>query len=101
MQPDLFTPGNALWRTNDRQTSIEAGESVAPSISELQTLVLHTLKTHGPMTDEQLENHFEVGRFAQTTMRKRRTDLFHLGLVDAAGKVPNSRGRFMILWKAK
>lgn len=90
-----------MVRSGDHGTSVMAAESVAESMSELQQKVYSALKTYGPLTDEELESLPQFARFAYSTVRKRRTDLYQNGAVFKIGEKLNSRRRQMIVWGLK
>lgn len=92
-----------LARRPDRTTSVEAALAVAPHLSALQAEVLDFLRAHGPATDEQINDAFQrraPGRYAESTVRHRRSDLTAKGLVVADGEEENSRGQRVNVWKA-
>ena len=90
-----------MVRSGDHSTSVMAAEAVAENMSELQQKVCAAFKTYGPMTDEELEALPQFSRFAYSTVRKRRTDLYQNGTVFKIGEKLNSRRRQMIVWGLK
>lgn len=87
-----------LVRVVDPDTSRLAAECLIPNLTKLQALVYETIKLHGPVTDEKLENCFDRNAFGPTTIRKRRTELYQAGVLRDVGRATNARGRSMILW---
>lgn len=78
-----------------------AAESLS-NLSELQARVLAWFQRNGPATDEQLERDAEFASLAPSTARKRRSDLYEMGLLrDTGERAVNSRGRMMILWECR
>jgi len=69
-----------MTRTRDRSTSITAAASVR--VTESQMLALRTLSENpNGLTDFELA---DLTHRQQTSIGKRRVDLYHVGLVDAA-----------------
>lgn len=66
-------------------------------ISDLHELVLEALRA-GPLTDEELERLPQFARLAPSTVRKRRSELFHMGRIKRSAVVQNARGRPMLKW---
>jgi hypothetical protein len=90
-----------LARNPDWSTSVDAAEAVSDILSELQGLVLGYLQQYGPSTDERINEAFEAaypGRYAESTVRHRRSDLSKRGLVRSVGITKNSRGQTVALW---
>lgn len=87
-----------MVRREDHATSVEAAVAVAVHVSDLQGRVLEAFRQVGPMTDERLERLERFARYAYSTLRKRRTELYHLGKLVAVGSEINSRGRRMLVW---
>ena len=90
-----------LVRRPEYETSIEGATTIAPRRSQLQLRVLRSFAIYGPMTDEELRAIPEFEHMAESTVRKRRTELFQQGLVNPIGKKPNSRGRNMLIWSIR
>lgn len=81
------------------ETSRAAAESLG-DLRPLQRAVLRRLIDE-PLTDEELEEEFSDQGYATSTVRKRRTELAHAGLVDRATYVRNTRsGRSAVVWQA-
>ena len=71
-----------------------------PRASALQRLVLAAfqLAQPTPLDDEMLERLDEFARYAPSTIRKRRSELFQAGWLVAVGEGRNSRGWRMTRW---
>lgn len=105
--PDLFVSGALLDQTMTRQpdhaTSEAAAAKVRVRIGELHLRVYAALKLIGPATDEQLKAYFDKvdpGRFAESTIRKRRGELRDAQHVVEDGEARNARGDRMKRWRA-
>jgi len=99
--PDLFSI-KGMVRANDYNTSIEAAQSVEPKRSILQQLILQAFELFGPMTDDELErlSFFKMKGYAETTVSKRRTELFQKGLLKLSNQERRSvNGRKMKVWE--
>ena len=83
----------------DPLTSRRAAERIAPKRTALHTRVLAAFATHGPMTDETLERLPDFAAYGPSTIRKRRSELYQQGAVQAAGEATNSRGHRMVIWR--
>ena len=75
--PDTGTPQG--YRATDPQTSRDAAARIEPKLSDLQADVLAALKSAGDrgMTDRELERLPWFADRAPSTIRKRRSDLYH------------------------
>jgi hypothetical protein len=87
-------------RWTDPETSWEAAEAFTNErLSDIQWDVLQFYRLRHFATDEELEDYFKDKYHAQTTVSKRRTDLYHLGILyDTKVKVWNRNNRRMTLW---
>lgn len=92
-------------RRTDPQTSHDAADKVE-HISRVQTVILLILWTRGPMTDPQIEEHYN-SRVADGTapmhsgsgLRTRRKELVDKGHIKATGrKVKLDSGRYATVW---
>lgn len=83
-------------------TSIAAAEHASKSRESIKAIALGMLRDRGDMTDEELGDALApLGITAESTPRKRRTDLYHEGLVIDSGARRLARsGRAMIVWHA-
>ena len=90
---------SGMIRRGDCVTSIAAAESILNIVSGLRHEIYELLSTKGPMTDEELEKSFTG--YGPSTVRKRRSELYHLGLLETAGTRINKRHRPMFLWRPK
>ena len=85
-----------LYRAADYATSREAAAAVAPHLSALQIDVLgHIRRGGGVVTDGELEGLECFSRYSYSTVRKRRTELLAMGLIEPSGRI----GRFTT-WRA-
>jgi len=94
-----FLPGynrKRMTRREDYDTSNEAADRVFTKLRPLQKRVLAALRKK-PMTDRQLEALPEFEEYMYSTVRKRRSELFQDGLVEKAGRDPETR---MTIWRA-
>lgn len=90
-------------RNTDPSTSREAAASVL-RIRETQQHILDTLRTHGPLTDEQISHvAFEEGWYTSPSgLRTRRAELVEKGLIaDSGERHRTASGRRTIIWKAR
>lgn len=84
---DLFTLADQrMVRIPSHETSIDAAKSVLPCRTVLQSQILSALKVHGPMTDGELESLPQFSVYGPSTVRKRRSELFHDGRVRLTGE---------------
>lgn len=88
-------PLTGLWRANDHSTSIEAGLAVSEKRSALQATILEALQRLGPMTDRELEALPVFARYAPSTVRKRRSELYQDECIEPTGE---RRGRLKV-WR--
>ena len=84
-------------RNRDPETAKIAGDSFYRKISSLHLRILEAFKT-GPLTDETLERLPVFSSLAPSTVRKRRSELYYLGLLRHHDTVINRRGRPMMRW---
>ena len=84
---DQPTTTLGMVRTDDRETAVLAAETVLPKLNRLRTRVLALIAEAGPdgLTDKELEQLPEFARYAYSTVRKRRTELFQAGYLVEAG----------------
>jgi hypothetical protein len=97
-----------MVRNADHDTSVLAAEHQAEKRSELQILVREALRRESRtrvfsdglkgLTDEELRLLPEFGGLAESTVRKRRTELRQKGDVVAIGKRLNSFNEWMKVW---
>lgn len=98
-QPDLFDDVRGMVRNADCETSIDAAHAIERKLSALQTRVLGLVAAHGPVSDEFLSDFAMQHGMAESTMRKRRTELRDGGLIECAGLEVNRRGRTQMTWR--
>ena len=101
MNDDLLTRIRGMVRKGDPFTCILAAGGVERRASELHAAITEELYWNGHgMTDQELEDlpRFRP-RYAYSTVRKRRTELFQAGLLVNTGKTRiNPRRQTMIVW---
>jgi len=88
-----------LSRCIDPPTSREAGESVKPHLTDLQKKVYYYIKSHGMVTDSQIVEFGAQHGYAESTLRKRRSELSQLGALEFCGTRQNARGRKEGVWQ--
>lgn len=94
---DLF----AYARWSDPQTSFDAAASVT-HISEAQNTILHILKLHGPLTDEQIFDWLCGYPISPSGARSRRNELVKMGKVLDTGERRLTRlERKSVVWMAR
>lgn len=83
---DLFTLADErMVRVPDHQTSIDAAKAILPCRTVLQQQIINALLVHGPMTDGELEGLRIFAAYGPSTVRKRRSELFHDGRIIRTG----------------
>jgi len=77
-----------MVRRDDPTTSVRAARSVVRGISALQRQVLEVIAAAGAagVTDGELEALPAFGKFAYSTVRKRRTELYQGGYLEVVGE---------------
>jgi len=96
----LYPNTKGMVRRNDPNTSHEAAQGVVRrNISNLQREVMEAFEAKGPMTDSELEELPQFVRYAYSTVRKRRTELYQKGeLVMCDFERANKYGSTMKVW---
>ena len=86
-----------LFRRESRQTSIDAAQSIVPSLTEIQNAVLQYANTMPTgFTDDQMNRHFQS---YGSTYRTRRAELTAKNLIVDSGKVSRlPSGRNATVW---
>jgi hypothetical protein len=83
-------------------TEVEAALSLLPNLSQLRMRVyLAFINEPEGLTDSEVESRSEFSGLAPSTVRKRRSELYHLGALRAVGKRKNTvhqNGRNMTVW---
>jgi hypothetical protein len=87
-----------MVRRENPSTSTAAAKIIVRGVSDLQRRVLEAFTQHGPMTDEELELLPQFSHYGQTTVRKRRTELYQANKLERYSTKPNSAGVGMIVW---
>jgi len=79
-------------------TSERAAQEIAGSVGTLRRMILDYIQRIGPISDEQIQDHFMMN---PSTERPRRIELVKLGLVRDSGLTIRTRsGRACTLWCA-
>jgi len=86
-----------LFRRESRQTSIDAAESIVPSLTDIQNAVLQYANTMPTgFTDDQMNRHFQT---YGSTYRTRRAELTAKNLIVDSGKLARlPSGRNATVW---
>lgn len=100
-QLPLFFDTRGMVRRHDFNTSRQAAEGVVQrGKSKLHRMILEAFRVHGPMTDIELEELPQFAHYAQTTVSKRRTELYQRGdLVLCDFERRNKHGCLMKVWR--
>jgi hypothetical protein len=92
---DLFK----MFRRDAKDTSVEAAESIAPSVPKIASIVFEYAAMRGSQgfTDEEMNEYFETHK---SSYRARRAELVDRGLIEDSGvRVKGPNGRNMIVWR--
>jgi len=92
---DLFK----MFRRDAQDTSVEAAESIAPSVPKIASIVFEYAAMRGSQgfTDEEMNEYFETHK---SSYRARRAELVDRGLIEDSGvRVKGPNGRNMIVWR--
>lgn len=78
----------AAARAADLETARAAGDRVRPRVHALHAAVLDAFRAvhPTPLTDRELETRPEFARYAPSTIRKRRSELYQAGALIAVGE---------------
>lgn len=92
----------AAARASDPATSHAAAEvaTTQPRLSRLQAQVLDAIRAHPGITDAELEALPVFQRYGPSTVRKRRTDLLQMGMIEAIGTATRARS-VLLRWRAR
>lgn len=88
-----------LTRNTDPPTSQEAARTVGKSLNDLQATVLEFIRQRGTVIDSDLVAWGVSQGYAESTLRKRRTELSQMGLLELVGQRKNQRGRKELVWQ--
>ena len=91
-----------LARSTDPTTSHDAAASARAAAPTIRAAVLAALRSHGPMTDEELlhQLHRDGVRCSPSGARTRRAELVRAGQVEDSGEVAlTASGRRTIIWQ--
>ena len=98
----MVLPGSADARVTDPDTSHEARDSItATKAAASCEEVLRILRTHGPLTDEQISGHHRaqwIVEFSDSRLRTARHELVEAGHVVDAGEGLTRSGRRCKKW---
>jgi hypothetical protein len=92
---DLFK----MFRRDAQDTSVQAAESIAPSVPKIASIVFEYAAMRGSQgfTDEEMNEYFETHK---SSYRARRAELVDRGLIEDSGvRVKGPNGRNMIVWR--
>ena len=92
---DLFK----MFRRDAKDTSVEAAESIAPSVPKIASIVFEYAAMRGNQgfTDEEMNEYFETHK---SSYRARRAELVDRGLIEDSGvRVKGPNGRNMTVWR--
>jgi hypothetical protein len=95
--PDL----RGMTHHDDPYTSLDAAATIARHRTELHARVLQAFLEHGPMTDAELEQLPEFHGYGPSTLRKRRSELYHAHDLAAIGERRNARNCKMLVWSVR
>ncbi len=88
-----------MVRKGDPFPCILAAEKVQRKASELhEAITKEVYRRRDGMTDQELEDLPRFSRYAYSSVRKRRTELFQAGLLIVIGSRKNNRGNVMQVW---
>ena len=87
-----------MVRRGDPFTCVTAAHTIQKKASELHEAITWEIKQRGAMTDQELEDLDRFRRYAYSSVRKRRTELFQGGLIAVVGTRKNNRGNMMQIW---
>ena len=85
-----------MVRKGDPFTCITAADTIQKKASDLHAAITEAIAKNGHgMTDQELEDLPQFARYAYSSVRKRRTELFQAGLLVVVGSRKNNRGNVM------
>ena len=87
-----------MVRRGDPMTCVTAARTIQKKASKLHSQITDEFADRGPMNDSELEDLARFRRYAYSSVRKRRTELFQAGLLVQVGVRKNRRGNPMIVW---
>jgi hypothetical protein len=90
---------SSLVRNIDPDTSLAAARAVEPRLSDLQKIVWEYIRSRGTVIDSDLVAWGISQGYAESTLRKRRTELSQMGLLELVGQRKNQRGRKELVWQ--
>lgn len=101
-QADLFSYPKSRW--NNPPTSRAAAQSISlDRVTQTQERILTVFKFHGPLSDEQLEEHFEdywPNSASPQGVRSRRGELVRMGkIIDSGRRSTTKYGRSCVIWR--
>ena len=90
---------SSLVRGTNPGTSVAAAAAVEPRLSDLQKIVWEYIRSRGTVIDSDLVSWGISQGYAESTLRKRRTELSQMGLLELCGQRKNQRGRKELVWQ--
>lgn len=88
-----------LVRKADPATSAEAAAAVYERLTELQRKVFDFIRERGTVIDSDVVTWGYTQGYAESTLRKRRTELSKMGMLELCGSRKNLRGRRELSWQ--
>lgn len=88
-----------LVRNSDPATSAEAAAAVYERLTDLQRKVFDFVRERGIVIDSDVVAWGYTQGYAESTLRKRRTELSQMGMLELCGSRKNSRGRRELSWQ--
>lgn len=89
----------ALVRATDPPTSGESAAAVYESLTDLQRKVFDFIRERGMVIDSEIVEWGYTQGYAESTLRKRRTELSQKGLLELCGSRLNKRNRRELSWQ--
>lgn len=90
---------SALTRSTDPDTSREAAASVMDRLTDLQRMVYDFIRERGTAIDSDIVAWGFLHGYAESTLRRRRTELAQMGLLEVCGRRKNKRNRRELVWQ--
>lgn len=88
-----------LVRNIDPFTSHEAAGIVDPQLGHIQRIVFDFIAKKGTVIDSDLVIWGATMGYAESTLRKRRSELSQMGVLEMVGSRTNARGRKELVWQ--
>lgn len=97
-QLDIFDLPPASRKSDPLTSKIAGRKFEGNKLSPLHLSILEAIRLHGCLIDESLERMPAFAKYAPSTVRKRRSELFALWRLVEHGMMVNSRNLPMTLW---